>query len=279
MQQLREIQPRLHVHPSLFANPSLCARTHRLPSSTPWTEWPRTRGSRCAACPVRRSRAASAPSAAATGTRDHPTAASRDVLSKRTTPHGRCPAAPCVHNARSGKVVILPKRETELIVFNAQRHRRGSNSGFEYPDPTNLAPVTPAGSAPGYQTHTTPSPYAYPPPPVHDRRTSPPSAYSYDARTSSSPHGSPFPPMQSHPAPMTPSQGSVPPVSVQPGSAPIKTSGTPQPGGLTPPPTSTPGGSQRGGLNVRDMLNPGDSQGRSSTDSDMLNALNRRGPQ
>ncbi|KAJ5339341.1 hypothetical protein N7541_011291 [Penicillium brevicompactum] len=158
------------------------------------------------------------------------------------------------------------------------RHRRGSNSGFEYPDPTNLAPVTPAGSAPGYQTHTTPSPYAYPPPPAHDRRTSPPSAYNYDARHSSSPHGSPYPPMQPHQAPMTPHQGSVPPAQgAQQG--PIAQSSTPQPGGVTPPPTSTPGGSQRGGLNVRDMLNPGDSQGRSSTDSDMLNALNRRGPQ
>ncbi|KAJ5092584.1 hypothetical protein NUU61_007454 [Penicillium alfredii] len=121
--------------------------------------------------------------------------------------------------------------------------RRGSGSGFEYPDPTNLAPVTPAGSAPGYQTHTAPSPY-YPP---HDQRTSPQSAYAYDARHSSSPHSSPYPPMQ------------------------------PPQGGVTPPPTSTPGGSGRGGLNVRDMLNPGDSHGRSSTDSDMLNALNRRG--
>ncbi|KAJ6027860.1 hypothetical protein N7499_001318 [Penicillium canescens] len=153
------------------------------------------------------------------------------------------------------------------------RHRRGSNGGFEYPDPTNLAPVTPAGSAPGYQTHTTPSPYNYPPPPVHDRRTSPQSAYAYDARHSSSPHGSPFPPMQPHQAPVT-THSAAPPSS-----APPQSSATPQPGGVTPPPTSTPGGSQRGGLNVRDMLNPGDSQGRSSTDSDMLNALNRRGPQ
>ncbi|KAI9933836.1 hypothetical protein MW887_004908 [Aspergillus wentii] len=127
--------------------------------------------------------------------------------------------------------------------------RRGSGSGFEYPDPTNLAPVTPAGSAPGYQTHTAPSPY-YPPAP-HDRRTSPQSAYAYDGRHSSSPHSSPYPPMHA-------TQGA-----------------------MTPPPTSTPTGSvnssSRGGLNVRDMLNPGDSQGRSSTDSDMLNALNRRG--
>ncbi|KAK5807378.1 hypothetical protein VI817_001636 [Penicillium citrinum] len=130
-----------------------------------------------------------------------------------------------------------------------QPGRRGSGSGFDYPDPTNanLAPVTPV-STPGYQAHTAPSPY-YPPP--HDRRTSPQSAYAYDARHSSSPHSSPYPPMAQ--------------------------------GGPTPPPTSTPGGggSARSGLNVRDMLNPGnnDSHGRSSTDSDMLNALNRRGPQ
>ncbi|KAF7587471.1 hypothetical protein BBP40_007192 [Aspergillus hancockii] len=124
--------------------------------------------------------------------------------------------------------------------------RRGSGSGFEYPDPTNLAPVTPATSAPGYQAHSAPTPY-YPPPPQHDRRPSPQSAYPYDNRHSSSPHSSPYPPLH-------PGQNA-----------------------MTPPPTSTPGGSSRGGLNVRDMLNPGDSQGRSSTDSDMLNALNRRG--
>lgn len=117
--------------------------------------------------------------------------------------------------------------------------RRGSGSGFEYPDPTNLAPVTPVTSNPGYSAHTAPSPY-YPPPP--DRRPSPQSAYPYDGRHSSSPHGSPFPPMHH------PSQAVTPPVST---------------------PTSS-----RGGLNVRDMLNPGD-QGRSSTDSSMLNALNR----
>ncbi|THC99100.1 hypothetical protein EYZ11_001421 [Aspergillus tanneri] len=121
--------------------------------------------------------------------------------------------------------------------------RRGSGSGFEYPDPTNLAPVTPVTSTPGYQAHTTPSQYY---PAQNDRRPSPQSAYPYDGRHSSSPHNSPYPSMH-------PSQGA-----------------------MTPPPTSTPSGS-RGGLNVRDMLNPGDSQGRSSTDSDMLNALNRRG--
>ncbi|BDD61567.1 hypothetical protein MAP00_006607 [Monascus purpureus] len=119
--------------------------------------------------------------------------------------------------------------------------RRGSGTGFEYPDPTNLAPVTPSVSTPGYQTHTAPSPYYAPP--QHDRRTSPQTLYSYDGRHSSSPHGSPYPPLH------------------------------------TPPPVTSTGNSvsSRGGMNVRDMLNPGDQTGRSSTDSDMLNALNRRG--
>jgi hypothetical protein len=112
----------------------------------------------------------------------------------------------------------------------------------------NLAPVTPAGATPGFQTHTVPSPYY---PPQHDRRTSPQGGFPYDGRHSASPHNSPYVPL-------------VPPAA----------------GSATPPPapTSTPGGSQRGGLNVRDMLNPGDDSGaRSSTDNDMLNALNRRG--
>ncbi|KAJ5772430.1 hypothetical protein N7520_002959 [Penicillium odoratum] len=136
-----------------------------------------------------------------------------------------------------------------------QHGRRGSGSEPAYPDPTNLAPVTPTGSLPGFQN----SSHYYAP--QQDRRTSPQNAYPYEPRHSSSPHGSPYPPMQ-------------PPAS-----------------GPTPPPstaTSTPSGSTRGGLNVRDMLNPGenpnpsgnsgDSHGRSSADSDMLNALNRRGP-
>ncbi|KAJ5889409.1 hypothetical protein N7504_010219 [Penicillium tannophilum] len=122
--------------------------------------------------------------------------------------------------------------------------RRGSGSEPAYPDPTNLAPVTPAGSIPGYQTS---SPYYAPHP--QDRRGSP-STYGYEARHSSSPHGSPYPPI-------------APPQS-----------------GPTPPPStsaSTPSGSTRAGLNVRDMLNPGDPHTRSPADSDMLNALNRRG--
>lgn len=131
-----------------------------------------------------------------------------------------------------------------------QRQRRGSTSGFDYPDPTNLALVTPSSATPGYQTHTAPSPYYPQPAPPHDRRTSPQGGYPYDARHSASPHGSPYAPLQ------PPSAGNA--------TSP-------------PPPTSTPGGTQRGGLNVRDMLNPGDSHGRSSADNDMLDALNRRG--
>lgn len=156
--------------------------------------------------------------------------------------------------------------------------RRGSGSGYEYPDPTNLAPVTPVSTG-GYQPHT-PGPY-YQPPPLNDVRPPPQYPYPYDARHSSSPHSSPYPPMHSQ--------------------------GTPSPSSLA---NSINGA--RGGLNVRDMLNPGDqnreaandqtprssstdltegrssvdqsqgrssdqNQGRSSTDSDMLNALNRRG--
>ncbi|KAJ5571402.1 C6 transcription factor [Penicillium sp. DV-2018c] len=244
VQQLRSIQPRLHVYPGLVANASICACTHRLSPSSTWTKWARTGGR--GAPPV------------LYGAHGQPLPPQQQPQGAETTlppPQGMY-----YQNGRppmDGAPPPLASTMPDPI------HRRGSGSGFEYPDPTNLAPVTPAGSAPGYQTHTTSSPYAYPPPPIHDRRTSPPSAYNYDARPSSSPHGSPFPPMQSHQAPLTPHQGSR----------------DPQPAGVTPPPTSTPGGSQRGGLNVRDMLNPGDSHGRSSTDSDMLNALNRRGPQ
>ncbi|KAJ5663101.1 hypothetical protein N7507_003832 [Penicillium longicatenatum] len=123
--------------------------------------------------------------------------------------------------------------------------RRGSGSEPAYPDPTNLAPVTPAGSIPGYQTS---SPYYAPHP--QDRRGSP-SAYGYEARHSSSPHGSPFPPI------MPPQSNPTPPPSTS---------------------ASTPSGSARAGLNVRDMLNPGDPHTRSPADNNMLNALDRRGP-
>ncbi|KAJ6052675.1 hypothetical protein N7460_003209 [Penicillium canescens] len=110
------------------------------------------------------------------------------------------------------------------------RHRRSFNLGFEYPHPTNLAPITSAGADPGYQTHTAPSPYSYPPRPAHD------------SRNSSSTHGSPFPPTQPHPVPLPSQQSNVPPQS-----------------SATPTRTCTSGGRQRSGLNVHDMLNACDS--------------------
>ncbi|KAL1970342.1 hypothetical protein VTN77DRAFT_5502 [Rasamsonia byssochlamydoides] len=114
--------------------------------------------------------------------------------------------------------------------------RRGSGSGFEYPDPTNLAPVSPAVSTPSYST-------PYYPGPQHDRRPSPQSGYPYDRGT---PHtSSPYPPMQS-------GHGTPPPTST--------------------PSASRGGLNVRDMLNPGDQ----GQSGRSSTDSDMLNALNRR---
>ncbi|KAJ5887450.1 hypothetical protein N7495_007491 [Penicillium taxi] len=160
------------------------------------------------------------------------------------------------------------------------RQRRGSASGSDYPDPTNLAPVT----TNQYPLPNTSSPY-YPSP---DRRTSPQSAY-YDSRHSSSPHGSPYPPIIQQQPPLQPLQRQDSPQTrhspqqtqsipqsqqqqIQPQSAPQPAHQAEQ---KTPAVdgTSTP---SRGGLNVRDILNPDSS--RSSTDSDMLNALNRRQP-
>lgn len=149
--------------------------------------------------------------------------------------------------------------------------RRESGAAYEYPEPANLAPVTPASAA-NYQNQTPPSPYY--PRPLNDTHPPQQLAYATDGRHSSSPHSSPYPPMQ-----------------------PVHGDGaSPQPGLVNA------ANSSRGGLNVRDMLNPGDhgkdgypdgprpsstdqndsrsadpNQGRSSTDSDMLNALNRRG--
>ncbi|KAJ6063198.1 uncharacterized protein N7446_007318 [Penicillium canescens] len=132
-----------------------------------------------------------------------PVTAPRLVLPGRSNPNGWCPATPCVSHAQPG---------------------------FEYPHPTNLAPITSAGADPGYQTHTAPSPYSYPPRPAHD------------SRNSSSTHGSPFPPTQPHPVPLPSQQSNVPPQS-----------------SATPTRTCTSGGRQRSGLNVHDMLNACDS--------------------
>ncbi|MCJ1228798.1 hypothetical protein MMC12_005461 [Toensbergia leucococca] len=155
--------------------------------------------------------------------------------------------------------------------------RRGSPSGgsqFEYPDPSQFVPTSPASSATSYQSYPTqPSQQPYYPPQQHQqpsaRRSSPQSSYSYDARASGSPHGSTSSasgyafPVGLHPPQVLPSRES----------------------GRTPPPApgrensgSGNGSGSRAGMSVRDMLGPGDGKGgRTSTDSDMLNALNRRG--
>ncbi|MCJ1326936.1 hypothetical protein MMC10_003602 [Thelotrema lepadinum] len=151
--------------------------------------------------------------------------------------------------------------------------RRGSSGGaYEYPDPTHMAPVSPASSTTSYQAAPyppqAPQPYYHssqPPP----RRSSPPSAYPYDARTPGSPHGSSssagsFPPF---PAGLHPPQV-LPPA--------FETGRTPTPSNRE---ANTAANGSRPGMSVRDILGPNEGgQGtRSSHDSDMLKALNRRG--
>lgn len=145
----------------------------------------------------------------------------------------------------------------------------GSTGGYDYGDPTNLAPVSPAGSAPyqgqpplqsGFYPSTSMT-GAYPP-----RRGSPQSSvYSSEPpRTSNSPHGS------------TSSASGVPPANYHRNTGPLRSDGrTPPPG----QPGPGPGSGGRSGMSVRDMLGgpPGSDTGiaRPQTDNDMLNALNR----
>ncbi|MCJ1369292.1 hypothetical protein MMC20_000502 [Loxospora ochrophaea] len=180
---------------------------------------------------------------------------------------------------------VLPPPPQNLVspVYSQQRvsvppgGRRGSGggaNGYEYPDPTQLAPVSPASSSASYQSGPYPQqpsqqPY-YPPQPQSVRRSSPQSAYPYDAHTAGSPHGS------TSSASGYTFPGGLHPPQVLP---PTRESGH------SPPPThgregKSNGGSNgsRAGMSVRDMLGPGDGQGgRTPTDSNMLNALNRRG--
>ncbi|KAL9625630.1 MAG: hypothetical protein Q9160_000343 [Pyrenula sp. 1 TL-2023] len=155
----------------------------------------------------------------------------------------------------------------------------GSTGGYDYGDPTNLAPVSPAGSAP-YQGQAPPQGGFYPSAPVSGpyppRRGSPQSSvYSSEPpRTSNSPHGS------------ASSASGVPPANYHRNNGPLRSDGR------TPPPGQTqsgPGSAGRSGMSVRDMLGgpPGHDSGilRPQTDNDMVNALNRgsrrddRGPE
>ncbi|MCJ1353590.1 MAG: hypothetical protein MMC33_003577 [Icmadophila ericetorum] len=143
--------------------------------------------------------------------------------------------------------------------------RRGSGAGgqYEYPDPTGLAPVSPASSTTSYQSAQYPqAPQPYYPPSV--RRSPPQPTYSYEGRASTSPHGS------TSSAVTYPYYAGLHPPQVLP---PAREAGR------TPPPATSPeSNGSRAGMSVRDMLGPGDGAGgRTSADSDMLNALNKRG--
>ncbi|KAL1974191.1 hypothetical protein VTN31DRAFT_5751 [Thermomyces dupontii] len=76
--------------------------------------------------------------------------------------------------------------------------RRGSGSGFEYPEPTNLAPVSPAVSTPTYSS-------GYYPAPGPDRRPSP-----YDRNSSQ-----PYPPITATPPPVSTASTSRPGLNVR----------------------------------------------------------------
>ncbi|MCJ1475473.1 hypothetical protein MMC13_004136 [Lambiella insularis] len=151
--------------------------------------------------------------------------------------------------------------------------RRGSAGGtFEYPDPPQLAPVSPASSSTSYQSQPYPpqkTQQPYYPPQVPVRRASPQSAYSYEARASGSPHDGSI----SSASGYAPYPGGLHPPQVLP---PTRESGR------TPPPGqgqdgANSGNGSRAGMSVRDMLSPGEGQGgRTSADSDMLKALNKR---
>ena len=150
--------------------------------------------------------------------------------------------------------------------------RRGSGGGaFEYPDPPQLAPVSPASSTTSYQSAPypqQPKQQPYYPNPGSARRSSPQSAYSYEQRASGSPHGS-----TSSASGYTGYTGGLHPPQVLP---PTRESGRTPPPGPTQEASGSGNGS-RAGMSVRDMLGPGEGQGgRTSADSDMLKALNKR---
>lgn len=143
--------------------------------------------------------------------------------------------------------------------------RRGSGGGYEYPDPTPLAPVSPSSTGATYNSaqHLTDQNQPYYSAASYARRSSPQSAYSFDARDSRSPQDT-----SSSASNHTYTAGLHPPL-VLPGED-----------AHTPPPRDGNGGNgsaQRGPMSVRDLLGPEGQGGRSSADADMLNALNRRG--
>ena len=167
-----------------------------------------------------------------------------------------------------------PQQQRLSTSTNGRRGSGSTTGQYEYPDPTALAPVSPASSTTSYQSAQYPTqapqqPYYPTQQSVH--RSSPQSTYSYEARASGSPHGS----TSSASGYGFPIPGGLHPPQVLP---PTRETGR------TPPPqvrdvnVNGSGNSSRAGMSVRDLLGPGDGQGgRTSADSSMLNALNRRG--
>ena len=161
---------------------------------------------------------------------------------------------------------VHPYPQTQRTPGSTGRRGSGSTaatSQYEYPDPTGLAPVSPASSTTSYQSQQYPAQQAaqpYYPAPPSGRRSSPQSSYSYEqARASGSPHEST--------AGFSYASGLHPPQVLPP-----------RDNGRTPPPGSRgDGNGNRAGMSVKDMLGPGDGPSRNSTDSDMLKALNKRG--
>ncbi|MCJ1443925.1 MAG: hypothetical protein MMC23_004425 [Stictis urceolatum] len=151
--------------------------------------------------------------------------------------------------------------------------RRSSGAAYEYPDPTHMAPVSPASSATSYQSAPYPPQGSQPYYPAQHppRRTSPQSGYPNEA-----PGGAGSPPGSSSSGSGFPAYpGGLHPPQVLPPT--YEAARTPPPSSQSREGTAATNGS-RPGMTVRDMLGPGDGQGaRSNTDSDMLKALNRRG--
>lgn len=169
-------------------------------------------------------------------------------------------------------------QQQRLSASTGGRRESQGGSTFEYPDPTHIAPVSPASSTTSYQSTAYPptaqqQPY-YPSQPSA-RRSSPQSSYSFEARASGSPHGSTssattfttFPPGLHPPQVLPPTRESG--RSTPPGAG--AGAGAGREG-------TNSGNGSRAGMSVRDLLGPGDGQGgRTSADSDMLKALTRRG--
>lgn len=157
-----------------------------------------------------------------------------------------------------------PIKHYEERTLTMQDHRgkplqRRGSSGYEYSDPMNMAPTSPASSATSYQSTAYASSSAQPY--YHtasgDSRTSPTSAY-LGPRSAGSPLGSSGPTVLP-PLPI----GLHPPQSLPSAFDPIRN------------PSPSTSSSRTGGLSVADMLTP-TSGTRSSTDTDMLYALDHK---